>query len=91
MPACPYCGSLGGADVEVTGSGTVYSWVRVERPLTPAFAAEVPYSVATVDLDGGGRVLGRLLPHDRAAIGARVAPSFVDHGDWTELRFVVES
>ncbi len=87
MPSCPFCGARGGVEVEVAGTGTVYSWVGVHRPLTPAFAGDVPYSVAAVDLDGGGRVFARIEPPADAAIGLRVSPLFVDHGRWTELRF----
>ena len=32
-------------------------------------------------------MLGRIEPPGAARIGARVVPLFVDHGDWTELRF----
>jgi uncharacterized OB-fold protein len=87
LPACPYCGNAGGQDVDVPGTGQVYSFVRAHRALTPAFADEVPYTVATVELDGGGRVVGRVVPPERAAIGVRVGPEFVDHDGWTELRF----
>jgi uncharacterized OB-fold protein len=59
----------------------------VHRAFDPAFAGEVPYDLATVDLDGGGRVVGRCSGDTR--IGARVAPRFVDHDGWTELRFAV--
>ena len=89
LGACPHCGTPGGDDIEVSGEGTVYSFVRVHRALTPAMADDVPYAVATVDLDGGVRMLGRVEPPDTARIGARVVPRFVDHGDWTELRFAV--
>jgi uncharacterized OB-fold protein len=91
MPACPYCGTLGGGDVEVPGTGTVYSWVRVDRALTPTMASEVPYCIATVDLDGGGRMQGRLEPPGEAAIGARVEPVFHAHRGWSELRFRVSA
>ncbi len=87
MPACPYCGTSGGVEVVVPGSGTVYSWVGVQRPMTPAFAGEVPYVVAAVDLDGGGRVFARVSPVEDVAIGMKVTPEFVDHEGWTELRF----
>lgn len=87
MPACPYCGNPGGFDVEAAGTGTVYSWVRVERALTPAMSGQVPYCIATVDLDGGGRIHGRLEPASSAAIGLPVGPVFLSHGSWTELRF----
>lgn len=89
--ACPYCGAPGGTDVEVSGAGIVYSFVRVHRALTPAMADDVPYAVATVDLDAGVRMLGRVEPPEAAAIGVRVEPRFVDHGNWTELRFGVRS
>jgi len=87
LPTCPYCGFVGGSDVEIEGTGTVYSFVGVERALTEAFNGETPYAIVTVELDGGGRMLGRLSPSERAAIGLRVEPEFVDHDGWTELRF----
>jgi len=89
MPACPYCAAPGGADVEVAGTGTVYSFVRAHRALTEASAAIVPYAVAAVDLDGGARMFGRVVPTDDCAIGTRVSPVFVDHATWTELCFQV--
>lgn len=92
MPACPYCGASGGVDVEIAGTGTVYSFVRAHRALTPAYADAVPYAVATIDLDGGARMFGRVIPPEACRIGLRVAPTFADHpGDdaapWTELCF----
>ena len=99
MPACPFCGTAGGDDVEVAGTGTVYSFVRPNRALTPAYAEIAPYAVASVDLDGGGRIFGRVVPAGSCAIGLRVTPAFADHpavapGDgtaWTELVFVAET
>ena len=71
----------------VGATGTVYSFITVRRALDPAFADEIPYSIATVDLDDRARALGRL--EGTPAIGARVVPEFVDHPGWTELRFRV--
>jgi hypothetical protein len=87
-PGCPYCADPGMRWEEVPGTGTVYSLITVHRAFDPAFAAEVPYDIATVDLDGGGRMVGRAA--GSPAIGARVAPAFADHGDWTELRFTAD-
>ena len=91
MPSCPYCGEPGGADVVVPGTGRVYSWVRVHRPLSAAAGdGDLPYAIATVTLDTGPRLVGRLEPAERAAVDLQVRPLFVDHpGDpgWTELRF----
>ena len=33
----------------------------VHRAFDPAFASEVPYTILTVDLDEGARVVGRLI------------------------------
>ncbi len=89
MPGCPYCGAPGREQVEVSGTGTVYSFVRVHRALTAAMHDEVPYTVAVVQLDdGGARLIGRVDDDAGAlSIGDAVLPSFVDHAGWTELRF----
>lgn len=89
MPSCPYCAQSGATAVEVDGRGTVYSWVRVHRALTDAMADEVPYCIVTVDLDGGGRIFGRIDGQPDVAVGDRVAPVFTDHPGWTELRFAL--
>jgi uncharacterized OB-fold protein len=86
-PACPFCAHPEHRTEDSAGTGTVYSFITVRRALDPAFAEEVPYSIGTIDLDDRARALGRLV--GTPAIGARVAPEFIDHAGWTELRFVV--
>lgn len=86
MPSCPYCGAVG-ADLAAATAGTVYSWVTVHRAFQPAFAADVPYTLVTVDLAGGGRMVGRLEPGAAARAGLDVRPHFVAHQGWTEVRF----
>jgi hypothetical protein len=86
MPSCPYCGAAGAVTREAS-AGTVYSWITVHRAFQPAFAAEIPYTLATVDLDGGGRIVGRLEPGEAASAGRQVRPHFVPHRGWTEVRF----
>ncbi|MCB0997566.1 MAG: OB-fold domain-containing protein [Acidimicrobiales bacterium] len=93
MPSCPWCGAERHVFEAVAGVGQVYSFVTVHRPLTPAFADEVPYVIATVDLDVGCRIFGRLEAPDGSTpdvvrIGRRVVARFVHHADWTEVRFV---
>ena len=87
VPACPYCGARPCTEVDVAGGGRVYSWIRVHRALTPAMADEVPYTVAVIELVAGPRLLARLDGRPAVRIGDRVEPRFVDHGDWTELRY----
>jgi uncharacterized OB-fold protein len=87
MPSCPYCASMKSSVHAARGAGTVYSWIVVRRAFDPAFAADVPYILATIDLDEGGRTVARLVGADRAAFGMRVSALYTDHPDWTELRF----
>ncbi|HEY6623814.1 MAG TPA: OB-fold domain-containing protein [Acidimicrobiales bacterium] len=87
LPTCPRCGGRRLVDETVSGAGTVYSWVRVHRALGDSSVVEPPYVVATIDLDDGCRMFGRIEPHQSAAIGLAVTPAFVDHDGWTELVF----
>jgi uncharacterized OB-fold protein len=87
LPACPTCGTPGGTVVEVAARGRVYSWIVVHRALVAGDAAEVPYTVAVVELDAGCRVVARLEADDDVAADQDVDGVYVDHDDWTELRF----
>jgi uncharacterized OB-fold protein len=94
MPACPHCGVPGGEVVELsgltTGGATVYSWIVVHRAFNPAFANDVPYTVATVELAPGCRTVARVEgPPGAVGAGTALVPAFVDHDGWTELRFTV--
>lgn len=87
MPSCPYCASMKSSVHAAKGNGTVYSWIVVRRAFDPAFAADVPYILATVDFDEGGRTVGRLVGTETPAFGMRVSAAYADHPAWTELRF----
>ena len=45
----------------VSGRGTVFSFVTFHRVYRPAFAEDVPYVVALVELDEGPRLLTNIL------------------------------
>lgn len=64
------------------GLGSVYSWVVVHRTLNPGFEGQTPYAVVAVDLDGGGRMMGRFLgPIEDIDAGLRVCfSSYEDKG-----------
>ena len=91
MPSCPWCASRRVVTFEATGRGAIYSFATAHQPVSPGYSGPVPYTVATVELEDGPRVLGRVDPPEGARIGAAVAPAFVDHAGWTELRFRVEA
>ena len=85
MPGCPRCASAEAEQVTSTGRGRIYSWIVVQRPLGTITEAELPCTIATVELDEGCRVLGRF--SGVAGIDQPVTASYVDHDGWTELAF----
>ena len=59
----------------VSGEGTIHSFIVVHQPYHPAFQPFLPYTVATVQLDEGPRLLGPMIELDApVAIGDRVRP-----------------
>ncbi len=89
MPACPWCGSRLVTAIDATGRGTIYSYVVAHQAVSPGYEGRLPYAVATVELEEGPRVLGHVLPPERASIGAPVTSRFVERDGWTELQFEV--
>ena len=69
-PGCPECGEPHVDLMVSTGHGRLYSWVVVNRALSPAFTDDVPYTIVAVDLDEGARMVGRLLTDNNAPLRA---------------------
>lgn len=44
--------------------GSIYSFTVVHRPPEPAFAPDVPYVVAVVQLEEGGRIMANIVACD---------------------------
>src|SRR5215469_7784213 len=59
-PICPECQADRNVWTEVRPTGLLWSVATYHRALDPAFADEVPYSVALVELDDGPWMYGRL-------------------------------
>jgi uncharacterized OB-fold protein len=47
--------------VEASGRGTVFSYTVVHRAPDPAFRAELPYVIAIVALEDGGRLMSNVI------------------------------
>ena len=73
VASCPYCGTPGGEWEPVEPRGRLYSWVVTHVAFDESLADQVPYTVATVQLDGGPRIFARLTDVDPAAIEAEMA------------------
>ena len=79
---CPECLSRDFTWRAVESTGTVWSYVVYHRAYSPAFADQLPYNVALIELDCGVRLLSRLvgLSDGEDPVGARVSASFADLG-----------
>jgi hypothetical protein len=82
------CSTCGARELEprvVSGRGTVYSFTVVRQAFTPAFAADVPYVIALVELaeQGGLRLLTNLVEvaPEAVAVGDAVHVVFEERGE----------
>lgn len=79
IPSCPDCGGEPEL-IDDPGHGELYTWVVVRHAFDESLAGEVPYVVGSIELDGGGRVFGRVegVDIDQLAPGLRLAATFPD-------------
>jgi uncharacterized OB-fold protein len=69
--------------VRASGRAKVTTFTIVRRPVSPAFADEIPYVVALVTLEEGPTMMTNIVgcPPDQVKMGMLVAVTFED---WTE-------
>lgn len=77
---CPYCGSLDIEYEEHDGLGEIYSFTIVHRTRHIEFKKDLPYTLALVDLQGGGRMMTNIIgcEPEEVKIGAPVKIEFTD-------------
>ena len=86
LARCPECTGEQAHWTEVGASGTVWSFAVYHRALHPAFAGEVPYAVAVVELDDGPRITARVAAGAApVAVGTRVVADFREVSDTVTL------
>jgi uncharacterized OB-fold protein len=81
--SCPHCLSAEFSFQPVSGRGKVYSFVTFHRVYHPAFAGEVPYGVALVELEEGPRLLSNIVGIAPEAVACEM-PVKVVYEDVTE-------
>ena len=79
---CPECSSTDWELVRISGRGTIYSYIEVVHPPTPAYKDDVPYNVVLVEMEDahGLRMMSNLVdfqPQD-LKIGTPVEVVFED-------------
>jgi uncharacterized OB-fold protein len=77
-PVCPECLSADFTWADVSGRGTVFSFIVFHQAYHPGFKADLPYNVAMVQLDEGPRLFSNIVgtPHERVRIGVAVEVVF---------------
>ena len=77
---CPFCSSARLEWKRCSGHGAIYSFTEVFRAPSDAFAADVPYVIAIVELDEGPHLMTRLITADNKSthVGQRVTVEFED-------------
>jgi len=87
-PMCPQCRSTKRRWDELSGRGTIWSFVVPHPPLLPAYQALAPYNVITVrvDEDPAIRFVGNLLSHADGAIN-EVDPASIVIGERVRVVF----
>jgi len=79
-PVCPYCFSTDYRWDKLSGRGKVASWVVFHKLYHPAFAKDIPYNVAFVELAEGPRIIANIVGTSNAdiTIGMPVEVTFED-------------
>jgi hypothetical protein len=80
--ACP-CGGMALSWVDTSGRGKVFSYTVVHRAPDPAFKADLPYVIAIVEFDEGGRLMSNIIgcKPDAVKIGMQVQAVFETVGE----------
>jgi uncharacterized OB-fold protein len=86
---CTTCGSEDLEWVQVSGRGTVFTYTIAHRPTHPAFADQVPYVIAVVELDEGPKLTSNIVGANprSVTIGMPVEATFEDLDDVTLVHF----
>ena len=87
LSGCPECLSRETTWSEVAPGGVIWSQVTYHRAFQAELKADIPYTVALVQLDDGPYLAGRLAPGAAAAIGDRVTAEFAEVRGAPQLRW----
>lgn len=71
-----------------SGHGKIHSWTIAHHAFHPAFAADLPYTLVTVDLDEGVRALGLWRGDVALSLGQAVQGHFEVRDGGVDLVFV---
>lgn len=89
LPACPHCHATGLGWRDLSGAGTVYSYTIVRHPTHFAFAGQVPYVIAIVELAEGPWLVSGVTgcAPDQVRVGMAVRACFREVADGVTLPY----
>ncbi len=87
---CDACYSDAVTWVPSRALGKIHSWTVAHHAFHPSFAAELPYTLVTVDLEEGVRALGRWRGDVAMAIGLAVTGKFESREGGIDLVFSLQ-
>jgi uncharacterized protein len=89
-PMCPHCRSIEHTWEQVSGKGTIWSFVVPHPPLLPAYAPLAPYNVIVVALDEDPaiRLVGNLVEDAAGPINA-IDPATIRIGEPVRVVFAL--
>ncbi len=87
---CTQCFSDAATWHTASGRGHIHSWTVAHHAFHPAFAAELPYTLVTVDLAEGVRALGRWNSDTPPAIGLAAVGGFMPRAGGVDLVFTLD-
>lgn len=75
---CPSCLEASHEWIDLSGAGEVLSYIVFHQVYNKAFAGDVPYNVALVQLDEGPRMFSNVVgvPNEAVKVGDRVVAVF---------------
>jgi uncharacterized protein len=86
-PLCPNCHAEEPVWTEITGAGSVASWIVLRPPVLPAYAELVPLVVLLVELNEGVRMVGQLVDQSGRLIKTDGVAEGLAMGDRLALRW----
>ena len=89
LPRCPHCRAADPGWREASGDGTVYTYTVVRHPTHYAFAAQIPYVLAIVELAEGPRLVTAITgaAPDEVRVGQPVRAVFREVADGVTLPY----
>ena len=89
LPRCPHCRAADPGWRPVSGDGAVYTYTVVRHATHYAFAGQIPYVLAIVELAEGPRLVTALVgvDPDRVRVGQQVRVAFREVTDGVTLPY----